>query len=254
MTSIPETFFKHFSEKYPKALHYANDCRNQKGRGLINFPDYIYLPLTFWQSIVQAHTGEFAKTHAIVREAKILAATLTWNFDQYIHKTDAQTLEAILAEQDTAKLSVSLLKNLPAWSIYVDCQNHPIGNTILNGFYAFIEWNTQDSEIQLELLRIQNDNQIVPLTPIVLGQIERIQEWALQLKKRANPSPPVLGNWEEPEEIKPNHPILTIVSRLCSTPIKGTDHETAYSPPHQRPRESNNDANSITVNILPEAD
>ena len=91
-------------------------------RGLKNYANWCFMPLSAWRSIVSQARPEL-DVFEQCNVAAFLGAVGTWRYSQGIYKFDPTLYDELLNSESSGKLPADVLIRLPEWSIYIDTPN-----------------------------------------------------------------------------------------------------------------------------------
>lgn len=185
----PKQHLQAAARLYPGAWRQADDFRSGRGRDLPAWPDWCFLPLAGWYSIVCADAGvaRLGPQHAQrVGDVGRLAALGTWRLTQGIYRFDPDLFNAVAKTPVTGDLPVELFYRLPEWCVYVETPGQCWLDTPLYGFFAHMEWDANDGRTELRLV-LDCEAALQPL-PIHIGKWpldEALQRAIAEAKRQA---------------------------------------------------------------------
>lgn len=145
------------NKKYPKAWEQVEDLRSMNGKEL-NWNNLCYAPIGI--GITIASNGIDNITLQIVSEANMIVATAAWRLHKQIFAFD-KDMEDVLTEQGSEDLiiPIEVLSNLPYPCIYI-----VLNDDEYNGFFVYFESDTNNGELELRFLFINNDYSVMPIS------------------------------------------------------------------------------------------
>lgn len=129
---------------YPKAWQHVNEMRAGRGIDLPAWPDWCYLPIAGWYSIVCADAGVPVLDHRhlkLIGDIGRLAALGTWRMTQGVYRFDPELFAALVDTPITGDLPADLFYRLPEWCVYIETPGQQWLGTDLYGFFAHMEWD-----------------------------------------------------------------------------------------------------------------
>ncbi len=137
---------------YPNAWRTVDQLRQDMGKGLPSWPNWCYMPMSGFYSIVSADTGVNRLPIHLIGDVANLAALGTWRISQGIYRFDEDFEKALIASPITGSLPVDVLYRLPEWCVYVETHHIEYSGKLLNGFFAHLEWDVNTGRSELRLL------------------------------------------------------------------------------------------------------
>lgn len=145
------------NKKYPNAWKQVEDMRKMNGKE-VNWDARCYIPIGV--GIAIASGGNDNINLSIISEANIIVATATWRLYKQIFSFD-KDMEDVLTEQGSEDLiiPIEVLSNLPYPCIYIT-----VNDDEYNGFFVYFESDTNNGELELRFLFINNDYSVMPIS------------------------------------------------------------------------------------------
>lgn len=214
----PAQHLQRVTALFPKFWREYERFRNDRGRGLPEWPNWCYCPLAASYAIISGGGDgrvPFDQAHLIGE----LGALAAWRPGKGIYRFDDDLFSALVETPVTGDLPVEVLQRLPEWCVYVEAPVAP-----MHGFFAFLEWDAGDGRTELRILQDVDRDAAPRLVPIILhlsgGTLEDAlhafeAEAATQWAKAGSPS------WVGPRPIaeetaKVVRPLLSLLLYLCS--------------------------------------
>lgn len=220
---------------YPAAWKLVDDFRASRGVDLPDWPQWCFLPLAGWYTIVSE-----GKQISLNRVPDIgrLAAIGTWRYSQGIYRFDDHVYEAIKDTIPSGEMPVDVLYRLPEWCIYIETPGTKWMGDTLYGFWAHLEFDMNEKRPELRLV-LDTENALLPL-PLHLGKwtmteaVDRaFQETVNQSRKIGFPLP---TDERRPDELAAElYGLVSLVLYLCSEEPEIDDEREPGAYP-QRPR------------------
>jgi len=125
---------------------------SDKGAGLPDWPEWCFLPVAAWYSIVSNRFAvDFLSPQQSAEVAKI-AAVGTWRYSQGYYDFDPWLYAELAKTEMTDELPVDVLYRLPEWCVYIKTPFAAWFNNVLFGFFASLEYDVKTQKPELRLL------------------------------------------------------------------------------------------------------
>lgn len=149
---------------YPSISQMVELFRAGRGKDLPDWPDWCFMPLGAWYSIVSAAYNVPELPLSLVSEVAKLGALGTWRYNQGIYRLDKDLMAALTNSPISGIIPCEVLYRLPEWCIYVETPDLQWLDKILHGFWAHLEWDPQNGRSELRfLLDCENNCYAMPL-------------------------------------------------------------------------------------------
>lgn len=146
---------------YPKAWKQVDTFRQDKGRGLPDWPAWCFMPMAAWYAIVSGGGANRLGLDMIGDVAK-LAAIGTWRYSQGIYRFDPEFYNAIIDTVPSGELPAEVLYRLPEWSLYIETPDMQYSGSAMHGFWVHLEWDANTGRHELRLL-LNTDGMLIPV-------------------------------------------------------------------------------------------
>lgn len=226
---------------YPAAWKMVDQFRADRGKSLPAWPRWCFMPMAGWYAIVSADQGGAPIIDLnLAQDISRLAAIGTWRYTQGIYRFDADLQAELTDTILTGEMPVEVLLRLPEWCVYIETPGRTWLETVLHGFWAHLEWDTNDGRIELRLLLDLEDSLTgLPLHlgpwPLVEAVTRFCNEGARQsmLHKRGALLRPADADQALAESV---NSLLAMILYLCSDEpeIKSPDGTTPSRPEPKR--------------------
>lgn len=153
----PLILTQNVNKKYPNVWKQVEDMRKMNGKE-VHWDTRCYVPIGVGIAIASNGSDDIdLKTMA---EANIIVATATWRLYKQIFSFD-KDMEDVLAEQGSEDLiiPIEVLSNLPYPCIYI-----AVNDDEYDGFFVYFESDTNNGELELRFLFINNDYSVMPIS------------------------------------------------------------------------------------------
>jgi len=233
------------SRRHPIAWAELARFHADRGAGLPDWPEYVYVPVAGAYAIVSRGSNRRLDREESADIGRV-AALGAWRQSQGIYRFDPDVLEALLETPVTGKLPSELLHRLPEWCVYIETPGVVLGGDRLHGFYAHLEVDQGDGREELRLL-LDFDVLLTPI-PLHLGgdiveAVDRMLfESEAQRRSRGHAGTDFVDNPELRNHLLGVAPLVSLVLYLCSEAAeirdaRGTERRPAG---HQAPRRTPN--------------
>lgn len=220
----PSDHLRAAAKLYPNAWKQVDMMRADRGQVLPDWPDWCFLPIAGWYSIVSAATGQDRLSVELVGDVGRLAALGTWRVSQGIYRFSAEVRESLTASAISGPIPSDVLLRLPQWCVYIDTPGLgvEVDGSQLHGFFAHLEADANDGHQELRLL-LATEDALVPL-PLHIGDwtvAEALDRMVAESKRQAQVAG-VVGDLVSPvgrqlEELADAvSPLVNLVLYLCS--------------------------------------
>lgn len=120
--------------------------RDSRGKDLPQWPNWCFLPMAGWLSIVSHQNGRHLIPNSEDSQAMPLVAALgTWRYTQGIYEFDGDLLTSLTDSIVTGELPTDVLLRLPEWCLYFAL---PSGG----GYFVHLEWDANTERTELRFL------------------------------------------------------------------------------------------------------
>lgn len=137
---------------YPEAWRHIDRMRADRGRDLPSWPEWCFLPLAGFYSIISAEVGVDRLPPDLIGDVGRLAALGAWRVTKGIYRFDPSLYEAIRATPVDGALPSDVLYCLPEWCVYIETPDYRWHEDVLHGFFAHLESDANTGPPELRLL------------------------------------------------------------------------------------------------------
>ena len=138
---------------YPEAWSQIDRFIRSKGKGgLPDWPEWCFLPMAAFYAIVSKEADVVRLPPHLLPDVARLAAVGTWRYTQGIYRFDPDVCDAVMSAGIPGEVSCEALYRLPEWCVYVETPDKEWGGMPLHGFFAHMEWDTEEGRAALRLL------------------------------------------------------------------------------------------------------
>lgn len=138
-----------YSRKYPELNSLIQKFYFDKGIGLPNWHDNVFLPLAAWYSIV-SNGGSMAFDK--VRDVGELAAVGTWQYSKSVYEFDPDIYDSIVDAGISGNIPDDILFRLPEWCVYIKTPNLMFSDGDIIGFFAYLEDDVNTHKMELRIV------------------------------------------------------------------------------------------------------
>jgi hypothetical protein len=219
------------AKTYPGAWKAVEMFREDRGKGLPDWPEWCYLPIAGALAIAirgeptaltDAQMQEFAKRK--IGPAS-LAALASWRVTKGIYRFHPELFQAVWATPLEGNLPKELLYRLPEWCVYLETPGQDYQGRKLRGFFAHLEHdvNNRKSELRLLLDVISGGEDFLEPVIMILTGYHTLQQSldAMRESGRVNAAKfgvklPGFSEEEWSQYSKAVEPLVSLVLYLCS--------------------------------------
>ena len=137
---------------YPNAWPLVDEFRQDRGKGLPNWPNWCFLPMSAFYSIISADAKVERLPLKLIGDVARLSALGTWRISQGVYRFDTDLAKALIDSPITGAIPVDVLYRLPEWCVYVETPGYSFNQQILYGFFVHLEWDANTGRTELRFL------------------------------------------------------------------------------------------------------
>lgn len=192
---------------FPHMVEMVNDFRAGKGRDLPDWPDWCLLPMSGWAAINTPPRTPLAS----------LTALGTWSFSRGTYAIDPTLTDALAETGLSDALPSRAFYHLPEWCVFIETPGRMFSDTALTGFWAHLEWDTNQNRPELRLLLL-TDTGLVPIV-LHLGDwsvLTAIKKAIEEAKSYVQPGDKRLENFDLVALKDEITPLVSLLLYLCS--------------------------------------
>lgn len=218
---------------YNNAWDQIDLFRRDRGVDLPNWPDWCFMPIAAWYSIVSAKVSVNVLPLHYIHDVSKLAALGTWRYTQSIYRIDSELYSAISKTVLTGDLPCDVLYRMPEWCVYIETPGDKWLNYELFGFWAHLEWDANTKRHELRLL-LDCDEALIPLV-LHLGKwtiTESVDRFISESKKQGR-----IAGFDLPinsahvqKLAETTYPIISLLLYICSNGVEYSDQSTPGNP------------------------
>lgn len=137
---------------YPNAWPLVDEFRQDRGKGLPNWPNWCFLPMSAFYAIVSSDAKVDCLPLKLIGDVARLSALGTWRISQGVYRVDPDLAKALIDSPITGSISMDVLYRLPEWCIYVETPEYSFNQQKLYGFFVHLEWDVNTTRTELRFL------------------------------------------------------------------------------------------------------
>ena len=138
---------------YPEAWRQIDKFRASKGKNsLPDWPDWCFLPMAAFYAIVSKEADVVRLPPHLLPDVPRLAAIGTWRYTQGVYRFAPDVCDAVMSGRISGEVPGEAIYRLPEWCVYVETPDKAWGGMPLYGFFAHMEWETEEGRAALRLL------------------------------------------------------------------------------------------------------
>ncbi|WP_196160885.1 hypothetical protein [Reinekea sp. G2M2-21] len=226
------------SKHYPNAWQQVNTMMAGRGHDLPDWPQWCFLPMSAWYSIVCAENKQNRLNVNLVGDVARLAAIGTWRYGQSIYQIDPALMAVLMNTTLTGDIPCEVLYRLPEFAVYIETPGMQWLGSECYGFWAHLEFdiNTQRTELRL-LMDTEADLAIVILhigKHTLTEAVDRAMKEAARQASLTQKLPmPMLT---EATEVLSNdlQPFISLLLYVCSEGVQYTGHRRPSNAPAKK--------------------
>lgn len=232
------------SKRYPELNKWVNMFRADMGKDLPSWPQWCFLPMAAWYSMVSANYGVNKLSIDQAGDVAKIAAVGTWKYSQGIYRIDPLLLQALIDSPVSGELPSDLFYRLPEWCIYIDL-SHMSDLSLpwakageVRGFWVHLEYDVNDGRTELRFLfDCKSDLISIPLHIGDWSVLEAAERATAEINKHSTIMK--LTSHDAEDVAKTIGPMLSIVLYLCSEePEIDSDRVPVSGQYHARPKKT----------------
>ena len=150
MTALDELHA--FLKPYKGLNSLVNDFLQGRGSELPDWPEWCFLPVAGWYSIVSSHYKVPYLTPNLIQDVPVISALGAWRYTQGLYQFDSDLAQELMTMPMEGNIPVEVLYRLPEWCIYIQLPEPiEIDFRTVEGFWTHLEYdvNTTKSELRI---------------------------------------------------------------------------------------------------------
>lgn len=221
---------------YPGAWRLAESWRQDKGKGLPDWPDYCFFPMAGWYAAVCDELQTSSVSLPYIPDVSRLAALGAWRYTQSIYRINPALYQSLIETVPRGPLPVSLLMRLPEWCVYIETPGVTHRGDELHGFFAHMEWDVNRKQPELRLLLVK-DNSLEP-APLHIGHwtiteaVDRMGSEARKNERLQDSGMRVPDDYTQTQAPE-LYPLISLLLYVCSD---GVEYRASKPPENPQPK------------------
>lgn len=152
MTTTPQALLQGLNREYPEVWRFIDRLRADRGKGLPDWPEHVYLPIAGWYAATCQILGVGSLGLEHMDLLQILSCAGTWRPTQDIVRFDTDVYASLASTPLDGNIPVLVLERIPAWCIYIETPGLRLRSEQgVEGFFAFHEHDMNNHERELRL-------------------------------------------------------------------------------------------------------
>ena len=154
----PVQHLDYYSNLYPNAWKIIDQYRAAKETALPMWPDWCFIPLAAAYTVVSTEAENQRIDIAcdngfpLLNDVSIIGALAAWRVTQRIYQFDQDVFQTIIETPLNDDLPRDILFNLPEWCVYIKTPGLIIENEELDGFFAYLDFDTDEKKSELRIV------------------------------------------------------------------------------------------------------
>lgn len=162
----PTELLNRTSQEYPEIWNFVDRLWCDKGKGLPNWPEHIFLPMAAWYTATCHSLGVHRLCLPEIVLMHKLATIGTWRITQDLVRLDADVYKEVASVKLDGSVPADALLELPSWSAYVDMKPWSMHKKQIRGFFAFLEHDVKTVANELRISYLYDEGMIHVVMPL----------------------------------------------------------------------------------------
>lgn len=185
-TSSPVSHLVDANRLYPKAWRRADEMRAERGKNLPDWPQWCFLPLAGWHSIVCEEQGTANIPWEMLGDVARLAALGAWRPTQSIYRFAPELYAALISTPLDGDLPTDILYRMPEWCMFLETPGLSMGpDCPVVGSFVHLEHDANTGDAELRILFAEQIGRLIP-SVLHLGNWSLPEAWARSLDRSSN--------------------------------------------------------------------
>jgi hypothetical protein len=137
---------------YPKAWKMSEMMRQDRGKKLPDWPQWCFMPLAGWYTIVSADAGVDRLPSHLLGDVSRLAALGAWRYTQGVYRFHPEIYGALKTTTLKGELPSEIFTRLPEWCVYIETPGMQLVGGAVFGFFIHLEHDAKDGRMELRFL------------------------------------------------------------------------------------------------------
>ena len=246
MTALEELHA--FLKPYKGLNSLVNDFLQERGSKLPDWPEWCFLPVAAWYSVVSARYKVPFLSPNLIQDVPVIAALGTWRYTQGIYQFNKDLAQELLGMPMEGSIPVEVLYRLPEWCVYIELPEPlEIDFRTIKGFWTHLEYDVNTTKPELRVLLHTNEGieTTIPLhleactvaDAIGAGIDESMLQMMIHDKQIIDEGITKSGMVDYYKSILT--PFINLILFLCSdTPEIDNERKPGSSPSHPQPKKT----------------
>ncbi len=166
-----DSILKGITDRYPRLDDNVKSFRTDKGKGLPNWNDAVFLPAAAWYAIVSNGQQLGLADTQKVQDINTLMTLYPWRYTKGIYDIDPDLMQHLMDSDISGELPTDVLTNFPQWSLYI-----PFARDNFQGFFVSLEQDMNDGHYELRFCAHLSDDSLFNLLPLHFGQQQNLDD------------------------------------------------------------------------------
>lgn len=220
MTTKLKEIVQKVEKQFPGAWKKAAQARNERGKSLLGWPNWCYLPMDVWVNVARdTHAANVVQELHPSSLIESLAAVGAWRITKSVYRFDPDIFREIVDTPVDGNLPCEIVRRLPEWCLFIETPGFEWGGASIDGFFAHLHKCRCCGEEALQLLIVAGDT--------LVSQSVSLGGWTLlEGIERSFLKDPhyIFGLMPEEEKLRRTNassllvaPLLSLLLYICST-------------------------------------
>lgn len=153
----PTKILNQLIRQYPSTGRMVDEFRQDRGKGLPDWPAWCFMPMGGWYAVVSQDNFERLLPGRrlpidLIHDVAKIAALGTWRYSQGVYRFDATFMAALADTLIVGEIPSEVLYRLPEWCIYVETPGLKWLDEDLHGFWCHLEYDINTGRSELRFL------------------------------------------------------------------------------------------------------
>ena len=158
MTTKLKEIVQKVEKQFPGAWKKAAQARNERGKSLLGWPNWCYLPMDVWVNVARdTHAANVVQELHPSSLIESLAAVGAWRITKSVYRFDPDIFREIVDTPVDGNLPCEIVRRLPEWCLFIETPGFEWGGASIDGFFAHLHKCRCCGEEALQLLIVAGD-------------------------------------------------------------------------------------------------
>lgn len=173
-------------ETYPSLHKRVEFYLLQKGKQLPTWPNWCFMPMAAFYSIISAETGKDPLPDNLLCELPKLAAIGSWQYTQGIYRFAPDFYDEMIKSETAKDTPASELLSLPESSLYIELEKATWNAKPLHGMWTYLEFDANTNKSELCLLLDTSEKLVTLYLDLSDKNIIQVMSSAIKKAKQEN--------------------------------------------------------------------